>query len=495
MTDRGLFIKQDDVKKSQSEPFSPDEKGECTFAKSDITASTLWQPAFNVVWNAVSPYIIGLKNRGNLPPCIYDELFLQGGRASGKSYFASVLVWLAVENDPLKNAVVIRKVGSSLRKSCWKQMMKVRKKLELWHWEPNKTEMTFTNKNTGQQIFFVGLDDEEKVRSITVETGYLSIAWFEEAKQFRNMEEIDQAVASILRGGADEDERDYENEDEGDQEYMTILTYNPPKSQSDWINKESRIKKDSRLVHKSTYLTMPKAWLGKKILSEIRQMMVSKPKQYAHMYLGKVTGTGGEYFDNIEVRHLTDEEIAAFDYFNMGIDWGMKDPNVWVKSYIDTDRSVGYIFDGIYQSEYEDPTICGKSKYQQFAELVLEKVTNGNCKDDTIWCDAQGKAEASILSGAPYNLEVDFAPKQGANGRDAGYSYIQSLVKLVIDPERVPPEIVEEFLKFESMERPGGEGWLDKPGKKGDHSPDAFRYSEWEAILDGCVNTSIDEDY
>lgn len=410
---------------------------------------------------------------------------------SGKSVTASVFVWLAVENDPLKNAVVIRKVGSSLRKSCWKQMMKTRTKLGLFHWEPNKTDMTITNKITGQQIYFVGLDDEEKVRSITVETGYISIAWFEEAKQFKNMEEIDQAVASLLRGGADSDERDYDDEDEGDQEYMTILTYNPPKSNSEWINKEARIDKSTRLVHKSTYLTMPKAWLGRKILSEIEQMKKTKPRQYEHMYLGKVTGTGGEYFQNIEVREITDEEIASFDYSNMGIDWGMNDPNVWTRTYIDTDRSIMYIFDGIYQVEWDRES--DKTKYQQFADLVYNKVKSIGMYDDPIWSDAQGKAEASILAGAPWNLAIEFAPKQGVNGRDARYSYMQSLSKIVIDPNRVPHQIVEEFLQFEALPKPEG-GWFDKPGKKNDHSCDCVGYGEWETIAEGNANTSSDDD-
>lgn len=455
-----------------------------------IQLGKLFQPAFNVVWNAIAPYVIGRDSRGDTPASLYDELFLQGGRASGKSYFASVIVWLALESDPKKNGVIIRKVGSSIRKSCWKQMMKVRKRLELYHWKPNKTELTFTNELTGQQIFFVGLDDEEKVRSITVESGYLSIAWFEEAKQFSSMEEIDQAVASILRGGADDDEKDYEAEDEGEQEYLTILTYNPPKSNSDWINIEARNRdKKTRLSHKSTYLTMPKAWLGAKILSEIEQMKVNKPKQYAHMYLGKVTGTGGEYFDNIEVRHVSEEEIAKFDYFNMGIDFGKKDPNVWMKTYIDTDNGIGYVIDGIYQKDWD--TDSPKNKYEQFAELILPHIKD--CPDDTIWCDLAGDAQMSILSGSPYNLACEPAPKQGVNGRDAGGLFLQSLKKIIIN-DIVPEEIREELLNFESMQRAGGAGWIDKPGKKKDHSFDCLRYSENEAIADGCVSSGYCKD-
>lgn len=461
--------------------------------KSDLDISQLFQPAFNVVWNAIFPFVVGREARGDAPACLYDELFLQGGRASGKSYFASVIVWMSVENDPQKNAVVIRKTGASLRKSCWKQMMKVRQRMGLFHWKPNKTELIFTNEITGQQIFFVGLDDEEKVRSITVEHGYLAIAWFEEAKQFKSMEEIDQAVASILRGGADDDERDYDADEEGDQEYMTILTYNPPKSNADWINKEARnFHKKTRLSHKSTYLTMPKAWLGRKILSEINQMKVDKPKQYEHMYLGKVTGTGGEYFDNIEIGHITKEDVKKFDYTNEGIDWGKKDPNVWLLTYVDTDNGIGYVIDGIYQKEWDelDPD---RSKYQQFAELVIEKKKKWETIDDTIWYDQSGDSQASILSGSPYNIPLDFAPKHNENGRIAGGKFLQSLKKIILN-DTLPDEIKEELIQFEARPRPNGEGYFEEPGKRDDHSFDCFRYSEWEAIAAGSVSTGYSKE-
>ena len=402
---------------------------------------------------------------------------------SGKSYFASVIIWLALENDPRKNAVVIRKVGSSLRKSCWKQMKKVRQRLELFHWKENKTEMTFTNERTGQQIFFVGLDDEEKVRSITVEQGYISIAWFEEAKQFKDMEEIDQAVSSLLRGGADDDEVRGDNcDEEGDMEYMTILTYNPPKSNFDWINREAKLGKlkPNRLTHKSTYLTMPKKWLGSKALNEIRIMQQMKPVQYRHMYLGIVTGTGGEYFQNITIREITDEEIANFEYFNMGIDWGYSDPNVFHKTYI-RDRRL-YIFDEIYQKELPED---GRNKYEVFAEKVKEHTKD--CPDDPIYADAQGKAEAEILKSKKYNIPVEFAPKQGPNGRIAGYKYLQGLLEIIIDPKRCP-HAAESFQSFESKMAPGGKGWLDEPGTENDHDPDCVRYAEWLNIQNSEYN-------
>lgn len=457
-----------------------------------IVLDDLWNPAFNTVWNKIAPFVIGKEQRGDIPPCSFDELFLQGGRASGKSYFASVIVWLSLENDSQKNAVIIRKVGSSLRKSCWKQMMKVRERLGLFHWKPNKTELTFTNDNTGQQIFFLGLDDEEKARSITVEKGYLSIAWFEEAKQFRDMEEIDQAVSSILRGGDEGEEDggvkgdDCDEEDFGKMEYMTILTYNPPKSQFDWINREAKIgvSKPNRLTHKSTYLTMPKKWLGRKVLNEIASMKERKPVQYEHMYLGKITGTGGEYFKNVTIREITDEEISNFDYFNMGIDWGFNDPNVFLKTYIHDGKL--YIFDEIYQDEIPSD---GSNKYVEFARLV--KAHTRDCPHDTIYCDAQDKGGMAVFKMPQFDIPIAEAPKQGANDRKNGYGYLQGLDEIIIDPKRCPHCAVA-FPMFESAIAPGGKGWLDAPGNKNDHCPDCVRYSEWENIQNDSRNDDED---
>lgn len=471
----------DQGRQRDAAPEKPKEMG--PFRKTTLSLTDLWQPAFNSVWNEIHPFVYGRELRGDTPKSKYDELFLQGGRLSGKSYFASVITWLALENDPRKNAVVIRKVGSSLRKSCWKQMKKVRQRLELFHWKENKTEMTFTNERTGQQIFFVGLDDEEKIRSITVEQGYISIAWLEEAKQFKDMEEIDQAVSSLLRGGADDDEVKGDNcDEEGDMEYMTILTYNPPKSNFDWINREAKFGKlkPNRLTHKSTYLTMPKKWIGSKALNEIRIMQEMKPVQYKHMYLGIVTGTGGEYFQNVTIREITDEEISNFEYFNMGIDWGYADPNVFHKTYI-RDRRL-YIFDEIYQKELPED---GRNKYEVFAEMVKEHTKD--CPDDPIYSDAQGKAEAEILKGKKYNIPVEFAPKQGPNGRIAGYKYLQGLLEIIIDPKRCP-HAAESFQSFEAKMAPGGKGWLDEPGTENDHDPDCVRYSEWLNIQNSEYN-------
>ena len=140
-----------------------------------LTPADMWQPGLNAIYNKIKAFILGPLLRGEMRPSDVDEIFSKGGRSSGKSTATAFWIWLALENDPKKNAVIVRKVAAHLRKTVWKQMMKVRRQLGFTHWKANATQMVFTNTETGQQIYFVGLDDEEALRSITVETGYISI--------------------------------------------------------------------------------------------------------------------------------------------------------------------------------------------------------------------------------------------------------------------------------------------------------------------------------
>lgn len=447
-------------------------------ADKEITPSDLWQPGFNDLWNEIAPFVVGPNARGYEPPCRYDEIFMRGGRSSGKSYTAAIWIMMALTNDSKKNAVVVRKVGSSIRKSCFQQMQKAIRKLRIEaYWKINKTDMVISNPITEQQIVFVGLDDEEKVRSITTKTGYFSVIWFEEAKQFSNYEELLQARASILRGGGDDESEDKRQDEDYAAEFMTFITYNPPRSSLEWINGEAQRRKEGRIVHKSSYLTMPPKWVGKNILLEAERLKREDPKMYRYMYLGEIIGTAGTYFSNVEERRMSDEDIAKFDYFDMGCDWGLRDPNVFLKVYLDEDKRELWIFDEIYQRE-EDAS-SDSMKIYEFAEMVKEHMKD--CPDDPVWCDCQGTSEIAILNSDDYNIDAHPVPKHFDNGRDKGYNYLQKLRKIYIDPVRCP-NALREFSMFESLALPNGQGWADKPGKKNDHVPDCCRYAIWQQI-------------
>lgn len=52
--------------------------------------------------------------------------------------------------------------------------------------------------------------------------------------------------------------------------------------------------------------------------------------QYNHEYLGEVTGTGGEIFDNLEVVKLSDEEVKSFDNIKCGVRFRFRGRSVCV---------------------------------------------------------------------------------------------------------------------------------------------------------------------
>ena len=55
------------------------------------------------------------------------------------------------------------------------------------------------------------------------------------------MEEIDPGRVAVARRRDDNEMFGDNADEEGDMEYMTILTYNPPKSNFDWINREAKM--------------------------------------------------------------------------------------------------------------------------------------------------------------------------------------------------------------------------------------------------------------
>lgn len=449
----------------------------------ELTYDQLWQPAFDPVWNEISPFILGPYVRGNVPPTKVSEVFMSGGRGGGKSYTIAVWIVMALMNDKNKNAVVLRKVASSIRKSCFKQMKKALRKLrQTEFWDVNKTDLTMTNIYTGQQIVFLGLDDEDKVRSITTDVGYFSIVWLEEARQFNGMEEIRQAKSSILRGSSDDDDIDDDDEDEEDKapdpEYMTFYSYNPPKSARAWINKERNKIIEGRIYNHSTYLTMPVKWLGEGFIREAEALKKSDPEAYEHQYLGKITGTGGNYFTKVILRPISDEEIEGFDYDNMGMDFGTKDPNIFERSYYDDETDTIYAFHEVYQAGENDGEATNPERYDDFAKEVYRELPEGR-RLDIIFCDKQGKAERAIME--KNGLNVEFAPKHGSNDRLSRYGWLRSKT-IVCDPARCPV-LADELTRFECKELPNDEGWTDIPGTKDDHGLDALGYSYWQEIM------------
>jgi phage terminase large subunit len=114
-----------------------------------------------------------------------EETMLTGGRGSGKSSFVSTIIPYALMEDyhirnQKTNAVVLRKVANTLSGSVYNSIVAAIYRLQCADkWKCTKSPMRCTYLPSGQQILFYGCDDPSKVKSITVQEGWIKYRWFE----------------------------------------------------------------------------------------------------------------------------------------------------------------------------------------------------------------------------------------------------------------------------------------------------------------------------
>ena len=124
-----------------------------------------------------------------------------------------------------------------------------------------------------------------------------------------------------------------------------LYTYNPPRSAREWVNKEALVPREGRMRHHSDYRGMPPEWLGDSFLAEAEALRLSDETAWRHMYLGEVTGTGGQVFENLKLRPVLPEEWHGFPTY-CGLDFGFAaDPDAFVRCAYDRKRRRLYVVD------------------------------------------------------------------------------------------------------------------------------------------------------
>ena len=121
----------------------------------------------------------------------YTEITLPGGRGSCKSSFVGEEIPLLMKRNPDMHALVLRKYGNTLKDSVYNQILWAIETLGLSkEFRATVSPMQIKYLPTGQTIYFRGLDDPLKVKSIKPTFGYIGILWFEELDQFAGAEEV-----------------------------------------------------------------------------------------------------------------------------------------------------------------------------------------------------------------------------------------------------------------------------------------------------------------
>lgn len=397
-----------------------------------------------------------------------DRVVLKGGRGSSKSSYAYQKALDVFLKRPNAQWICGRRYANTLRRSCYANTlwaiairgMTVGKPGEGCDFDKTVSPMEITYNRTGQKIIFAGLDEPEKLKSITFQNpeAKIEILLLEEYNQLNGPEDARNVRQSVFRGEFS----------------LEFDIFNPDPDEDQWANVEALIEEPGKLVHHSSYLDVPREFIGSKFIAQAEALKTINPKAYANEYMGEVTGLEGKVFENIRDYTITDEEIDNFTWVRNGIDWGFSvDPWVFLRIAYDNKRKVLYIFGEDYGTDLTDPKSVKRAK-----EMLSVTDDDGNAHfnpyalENLIYADsAEPKSIASYKQ-----LGMNIHPvKKGPGSVKQGIKWLQQRTEIRIDKKRCP-------LAYQEFSRYTYE--LDKDNKvtgglpdMDNHTIDACRYA------------------
>ena len=402
-----------------------------------IKASEKVLPAFQEFWKCCNR-----KGRRRL------YKVLKGGRNSSKSTHIAIRIIWDMMRKPV-NALVVRKVASTLETSAYEQLQWAIEYLGVGeYWSAKKSPLKLTYKPTGNSIYFRGADKPEKIKSIKTSKHPIAILWIEELAEFKVEDEVSTIVNSVVRADLPDGLH-----------YDIYYSYNPPKRKQSWVNKKfnTQFLPANVWVHHSTYKDNP--YVSKEFITEAEEVKRKNKFKYEWEYGGEPIGSGVVPFTNLTFRKITDAEIKHFDNIRQGIDWGYAaDAFSFVRMHYDKTRRRLYIFGEIYGVKLSN---------RHVAEQIKK---NGWHTAMTIADSAEPKSVDELKS---HGIRIKGAEK-GPGSVEYGEKWLDDLEEIIIDPIRCPNTARE----FEAIDYQ-----TDKDGNirsrledKDNHSIDSCRY-------------------
>lgn len=373
------------------------------------------------------------------------EYVFKGGRGSTKSTTVAMTIVELLKNNHDVHAVVCRKVGNTIKDSVYNKIKWAIGKQEFTEeFDAKLSPLEITLKATGQKIYFRGADDPDKIKSINPEFGYIGILWFEELDQFSGPEEVRKIEQSAIRGG--------------DLAWI-FKSFNPPKTMNNWANKYVLEPKENRIVHSSTYLDVPPEWLGQPFIDEAEHLKEVNQNAYEHEYGGVPNGNGGNVFEYLEIREITNEEISHMDRIYPGVDYGwFPDAYCYLRTYYDSAREKIYLLDELYVNKWSNA---------KTADWIKKK----GYDDYTMICDSA--EPKSVTDYRDAGLPARGAIK-GPGSVEYGFKFLQTKT-IVIDPRRTP-NAYKEITEYEYERDKEGNVISGYPDGN-DHAISALRYA------------------
>lgn len=391
----------------------------------------------------IQPDIINKAYRRHLFNNKRFQIFY-GGSSSGKSAFLSQRAVIDVMKG--RNYLVVRNVHRTHRQSTFNEIKKYISAFNLKNFfDINRSELVVTCTLNNKQILFCGLDDVEKLKSITPVSGVLDTIWIEEATE-TGYTDFKQLIKR-LRGKSRFSKR-------------IVLSFNPILKDhwiyreffKEWQDDKTEYEDSEKLIIKTTY--KDNSFLEP---DDIKALESEDDKYYYDVYtLGNWGVLGAVIFKNWEVQDLSSVR-ESFDNFRNGLDFGFaKDPAAFIHTHYDRKKKTIYILNEIYQTELTNDIL---------ADLVKDVIGG-----QPVFCDS---AEPKSIKELKINKVNAFPVAKGCDSITHGIQWLQQQ-KIIIDVKCQNAK--NEFQKYKWKENKDGIV-IPVPVGKEDHLVDALRYA------------------
>lgn len=366
-----------------------------------------------------------------------------GGASSGKSCFLATR--LVLDTLSGRNTLVVRNVAKTLRTSCLNEVQKAIGRLSLnGCFRINRTEMTITARNNGAQMIFCGLDDVEKIKSITPQNGPLTDVWVEEATEiaYNDFKQLDKR----LRGQTRHVKR------------MT-LSFNPV-YKTHWLYREffAGFDESKNMLLTPDLLILKTTYRDNQFLTEDdRKALENERDPYfrAVYTLGEWGAIGESIFTNWHTENL--EHLQNSEKCLYGLDFGFSsDPCACVKCLYDRGNKRLYILSELYEKGLTND--------------LLAKRLHAFAPRGCITCDsAEPKSIADLKNHGIFAL----AAKKGPDSLMHGIQWLRAQ-EIVVDVRCT--NMVRELTLYQWKRDRDGQS-IRQPQDRDNHLIDALRYA------------------
>ena len=413
-----------------------------------------------------------------------DEIIIQGSKSSKKSKTAALRWMKLLKQYPRACLLATRDTEKTIRDSVFADLKWAAKKIKTYdEWDFIRNPLEATNRITEQKILFRGLDDWQKIASITIDDPNLVLCWvwFEEAFEIEKKDTYDKVRMSI-RGKMPEG---YFNQ--------SLATLNPWSDQHFIVKKiTSKLTPDEKILEKKgkqeliTEEEQEFVYNGQNVKEKVSQLLMitnyklnefldikdyarfeQKKKEDYEDY--KTSGLGmpgiskGLIFRNWRIED-TEKYKNTFELIRRGLDFGYSsDPSAFLQFNVNLKTKQIVVFDEFGATELTNEMLANelKKRIEPYALIKADA--------------AEPKSIAELN-----NLGINAIPAQkGPDSVLHGIKWLKGF-EIIVDPKC--KGLIEELglyrWKVDKLDNP-----LNIPEDKNNHYIDALRYGSDDLYL------------